>query len=161
MAEEFWFKSCQVWGPRGAKPSGACEGAKKWSQRDRVTHSRLGLPQIHASNSVQHQQVYRKISSGTTITTGFPAPVTGGSREPQIPSKIPSQHSSTAPPQWSPAPRALTTNCPHRMKTSGLPWTELPSGPSGFWTEGLCDPSNVLFSPRAVFRVQSLTSERT
>lgn len=58
------------------------------SHRDWVAHSQLGLLQIHASNRVPHQQDLLSPSSGTTAKAGFPGPA-GGSRGPQIPSKIP------------------------------------------------------------------------
>lgn len=70
--------------------------------RNWVTHSRLGFPQIRASNGDRRQQVHGQAASGTTAAAGSPAPA-GDSRGPPTPSVIPLP-STAAPPNdaWLP-----------------------------------------------------------
>lgn len=122
------------------------------TQRIRVTHSRLGFPQIRASSTVQHQQVHQQTSSSTTAETGFPAPA-GGSRGPQILSEIPLSPKSS-PCQGSSGPCA-----DYSLLSPLLCWTEhrgcpLASGQRVYVTQTAV-PSYL----RAMVPVRSLASE--
>lgn len=83
-------RGCQICGSqRGHEGHERVHRIVTGTQRIRVTHSRLGFSQIHASSSIRHQQVRQQASSSTTAETGYPVPA-GGSRGPQILSEIPS-----------------------------------------------------------------------